>query len=165
LSEISGDRLSTFQHDYLRSGSPAHKDWLQTILYIRDRLNLPALTLRVYFADEIFAPQDSEFRRLITVEQGKAVFQSYARTLRPLGKLREKGLDRYFVHLTLPFERKRDGGWDESRKRPAVTTQETGLRRWGERMVMGVGYDSTALQRKEDGWSQWEWETWLDYHM
>jgi hypothetical protein len=154
-----------FDHDYLRTGSSAHKDWLQTILYIRDRLNLPSLTLRVYFADVMFEPQDSEFRKLITVEQGKAVFQSYARTLRPLSKLREKGLDRFFVHLTLPFERKRDRDWDEPGNITAVTAQETGLRRWGERMVMGDGYDSTALRRKEDGPSQWELESQEDYHM
>lgn len=143
-----------FHRDFLRTGSPAHEDWLQTINYIRDRLNLPSFTLRVYFADLYFAPQDSRLRRWITVEQGRAVFQSYARTLRPLSKLREKGLIRFFVHLTLPFERKRDRYAKEEMGN--IKVQKKGLRRWGERMVMGDSYDSEALQKKESGRGQWE---------
>lgn len=151
-----------FHHDYLRSGSPAHKDWLQTTLYIRERLNLPSLTLRVYFADVVTPFHTDTFRTHITLEQGKAVLQSYVRTLRPLSKLREKGLDRFFVHLTLPYEPIRDRNYNYPGTFVAL---KKGLNRWGEKIVMGDGYDSKALRRMEDGWSQWKFETVQDHYV
>jgi hypothetical protein len=98
-----------FEEDYLRITVPAYQEWLQTITFMRNGLNLPNLTLRVYMAD-ISAYDHYQglpgFRRGITKERGITIVQMYNRTLMPLAEL--KGLGKFFVHLTWPFARTKD---------------------------------------------------------
>jgi hypothetical protein len=105
-----------FNDGYLRPYEPAYQDWLRTIYYVRDKLYLPTLTLRVYMADHY--PNGAgvtPFRSNITKEQGMTIFRMYARTLGPLSELNE--MNRFFAHLAWPFAWN-PGGRRRRRERP-----------------------------------------------
>jgi len=149
-----------FYDDYLCPHEPAYQDWLQTIEYVRERLDLPMLTLRIYMADYILHGElVADFRSTMTKEQGMAILKMYARTLGPLSKLREKGLSRFFADLAYPFAHTRFG----LRNPTSVLERSTELRQRIERLVMGDDYDGTLLETKELGNSQWLEESLRDY--
>ncbi|CZR60241.1 uncharacterized protein PAC_10137 [Phialocephala subalpina] len=150
-----------FYDDYLRPHETAYQDWLQTIEHVSGLLNLPMLTLRVYMADYILHGEPvADFRKTLTKEQGMTIVKMYARTLRPLSKLRENGLGQFFARLAWPFAHTRFG-----LRNPTLAREQSAyLRRLIERLVMGDDYDSTVVQTKESGNndSQWLQEAYAD---
>jgi hypothetical protein len=143
-----------FDEDYLRPHEPAYQDWLQTIDYVKDKLYLPTLTLRVYMADHAAHGNNvTLFRRRITKEQQRTILSMWVRTFRPLSKL--NGMNRFFAHITLPYSSTPRGRRDRN-ERPDWYFEEN--RQWDqrvERLVMGDDYDSTLLKENEVRDSQW----------
>ncbi|TVY59259.1 hypothetical protein LCER1_G000480 [Lachnellula cervina] len=151
-----------FNDDYLRSDDPAYQQWLQVIEHMC-QLNLPGLSLSIVMADGPYdRSHEKQFRFPITKDQARTVFRMYLRTLSPLSKLRDNGLQFFFAALTSPYS------WDalfllyddldnpvsQTRSR-AVEKQISGLTRRVERDVMGQDYDSSRFQGKAHGKSQW----------
>lgn len=132
--------------DFLPQGSPAYCEWVSTINQVRDRLSLPVLTLRVYFADRLYPMDDwdgrcfepNPFRRNMTRDQESAVVAFYFRVVRPLAVLSLLG--HFAVDAAWPalwstreldrMQRDRRKTFDMMRK----------LNRLCEELVMGKGY-------------------------
>jgi hypothetical protein len=92
-----------FHDDYLRPHEPAYQDWLKAVDYASELLNLPMLTLDVYFFDYLYHCEPTpDFRNNMTKEQGLKIVRTYARTLRPLSKLRANGLSRFSALASYP---------------------------------------------------------------
>ena len=127
-------------------------DWNETLEKVKDDLNLPKLTIRVYFAASLPPFEDHgheivpSWRRQMTGVQSQAIQTSYLDTISPLKRLR--GLGRFFAHLADPSL------WVEGRE----LVEETGLpalEHEVERVVMGDWYDSSAAGKVEETWSRW----------
>ncbi len=97
--------LPPFRTPWMLADEPAYRQWQEAIGIVRDYLTLPALTLRVYFADKRpydDPSSDSPFRDTMTKAQAMEIYVSYMRILMPLQGL--KGLSKLFVHVAWPWE-------------------------------------------------------------
>ena len=154
---------------------PAARDWLSTVAWLRDRLNLPGLTLRVVAMDVSNGAPD-RFGEA-TAEEIAALLKVYADLVRPLRGLAEPpGLARFYAHFRYPQERfldailndliyiddddddddeitepRRRGPWYD----PWLHKED--LKERLERYVMGARYESLyADGREEPGPSHWD---------
>ena len=143
-----------FDEDYLRPHEPAYQDWLEIIDYVRDKLNLSALTLRVYMADyDVHGHHVTPFRRNMTKEQGKAVVAMYFRALTPLSKLNQ--VSRLFLHLAWPFTWTRAGRQVRRETPERVKQQIATMEQRLESLVIGDAYNSMRLGKNREVRSQW----------
>ena len=137
---------------------PAIRDWRKTVSWVQDKINGPALTLRLVAADISTDPaMDPD---TITVAEGDTIHRGYMELLKPLEQLTKgpNGLARFYVDLRYPWE------WtEELRDRPPqdryelVKVRKRELERRAERRVMGDRYDSQyANERKEPRVSLWQ---------
>ncbi|TVY87801.1 hypothetical protein LAWI1_G006900 [Lachnellula willkommii] len=146
-----------FYDDYLGYDEPAYQDWLQTIDHIGNLANLPMLTLRVSMADIVLEPQYlEEYRTRMSIEKRNTILKVYHRVLKPLSKLRGKGLDRFFVDLILPVAHTPRFQTQIQENPNYCCAMRTTLRLWGERMVMGSEYDSEKLRTGKPEDAQWQ---------
>lgn len=115
-------------------GHSALIDWVATLKWAADRLNLPGLTIRKVMAD----PWNLEFhgnpyRRRATAAQGKAMVKGYRHILRPMSRLGE--LARFYAHFSWPLKRNEE--WQESRdKIDIVKKKEQALKEAAEKLVL-----------------------------
>ena len=143
----------------------AMQDWRETVGWLQDKINGPALTLRLVGAHSSSNGPDSPYTDTITVAEGDTIHRGYMELLQPLEQLTEgpNGLARFYADLRYPWQ------WtDESRNRPDsyewVEARKRSLERMAERRVMGDRYDSQyANGRKEPGKSLWR-HTFYDHH-
>lgn len=127
------------------------KEWEDTLKAVREYLNLPKLTIRVYFSDN--RPYE-EFHRLITTKKERLqIYGSYLRVIQPLGQL--KGLERLFVKVAWSWEWTWEGRLRGREERERLQREMKDAERWIERMVMGEEYDSGRLGKGEMGTMQW----------
>lgn len=154
-----------FPDDYLQSHEPAFEQWLQVIEHIC-QLNLPKLSLSIVMAE---VPEsrglDDQCRGNMTKKRALRIYQMYLRTLKPLSRLKENGLQAFFVTLASPYtfmqEPRSLHHWDAHRSFLEQMAQKTKLLGQRiERTVMGDEYDSRLLQHKAHGMSGW-----LAYHI
>ena len=152
--------IPPFDEDYLSPDSTAYDEWLQTVTYIKEYLNLPTLTLRIDFADcrdtaNCYLPKPRPFHSGMLDQRSKLV-RIYARVIAPLEEL--KGLKRFFVHIQWPFHWTEDGRLvrysDPASQQRGVEMLEKGL----EQRVKGPAYDSKSLGKDEVRNSQWREE-------
>ncbi|TVY87470.1 hypothetical protein LAWI1_G007869, partial [Lachnellula willkommii] len=158
-----------FHNDYLQVHEPAYRQWLQVI----DRmcqLNLPNLSLAVVMADGPARHLNDGrlFRGSISEQQARKVFDMYSRTLEPLSKLKQNGLRAFFLTLASPYtwaaeHRKNsllaphlqavyDAADDHCREIECERLEFTQIM---EQAVMGKDYDSSMVQERSHGRSQW----------
>ena len=144
-----------FQTPWMLAHEPVYRQWLESIEIARDHLTLPALTVRVHFADRLShdVPSSSTFRATMTKEQALEIYMSYARVVMPLKGL--KGLGKLFVHVAWPWEWTERGRWRRMEQRGAVEREVLSMERRLEKMVMGEGYESQRIGKEEVGMSQW----------
>ncbi|VBB76049.1 Putative protein of unknown function [Podospora comata] len=121
--------------------SPAQKDWLATVDWAKDKLNLRGLTLRVVMADvsDWGAPDD---RVDMTAEQDRAIIKAYHRIITPLrlwgqpNSSSDTVLARFCANLVEPSKHTysiEDPFWEEERSR----VFEDQLKEKVERLVRG----------------------------
>lgn len=143
-----------FEEDYLRTDEPGYQAWLNTISHIKNKLNLPLLTIRVFFAQWI-ETTGNEGRltnsSLSTREYGCSVVRAYGRILKPFSAL--IGLHQFFVDLAPPFDRTRPGQVTATKEPERVRFHTDQLEKKVETMVMGIGYDSVGKSNQRA--SQW----------
>ena len=140
---------------YLAPRGSALQNWEHTVEHLRDKLNLPSLTLRVYYADFYGPCHATPFRRQLHRKEGWRVGGAYMRIIRPLQKLKESGLKKLFVYAAWPWMWTRKGRNTARKSRWIVDTDVSYLERRLERRVMGDEYDSALLGKHELPKSQW----------
>ena len=138
---------------------PAARDWPSTVAWLRDRLNLPGLTLRVVAMDVSNGTPD-RFGEA-TAEEIAALLKVYTHLVRPLRGLAEPpGLARFYAHFRYPRERPLDAVLDDPPRRgpwydPWLHKKD--LKERLERYVMGARYESLyADSREEPAPSDWD---------
>ncbi|EAQ91883.1 predicted protein [Chaetomium globosum CBS 148.51] len=143
---------------------PAVRDWAAVVGWLRDRLNLPVLTLRVVVTDESNGTPDRA--RGATPEEAATQLGAYTALLRPLQRLAEPpGLARFYAHFQYPWE---TAPWDLALYQPPgpwydPCFHKRDLKERLERYVMGARYESLyADGRKEPGPSDWDYMYFAD---
>ena len=131
---------------------PAFEQWQQATEIVRDHLTLPALTLRVCFADKspYDYPCNPPFRNAINnKERAMELWTSYMRIMYPLRGL--KGLNKLFVHAAWPYEWTERGNWRIREQRAAVQREIRDVEARLEGMVMGEEYESESMGKRLEG--------------
>ena len=147
--------IPPFDEYYLLSHEPAYQEWLQTIDHVKEKLNLPLLTVRIYMAEYKKSSNSGPrpFHARMTHERRSTLVKTYARIVGPLSKLR--GLKKCFVHIAWPFDWTAAGRRlryiDPESQRRGVKAIEHKL----EQRVLGSDYDSISLGKSELPRSQW----------
>ena len=141
-----------FRTPWILAHESAYRQWQDTIVSVQDHLTLPALNLRIYFADKL--PYDdtspsSPFRITMTKEQAIEIYKSYMRILMPLQGLNR--LSKLFVHVAWPWEWTERGRWKRREERDSVEREVSDVERRLERMVMGMNYESDRVGKGELG--------------
>lgn len=144
-----------FRTPWMLAHEPAFQQWKQAIEIVRDHLTLPALTLRVYFAERYhyFSISEPPFRNPMNKEGAIEIWVSYMRIMYPLRGL--KGLSKLFVHAAWPYEWTERGNWRRINQRDAVKREIWDVEARLERMIMGEEYESERVGKGELRESQW----------
>lgn len=82
-------------------GHPALVDWVATLDWAANKLNLPGLTIRMVMAD--LWNYEASNGRDVTAAQGEAMLKGQRRILRPMSRLRE--LARFYALCSWPLKR------------------------------------------------------------
>ncbi|KAL8737158.1 MAG: hypothetical protein Q9181_001976 [Wetmoreana brouardii] len=151
--------IPPFEDDYLRPNEPAYQEWLETIDWIKGKLCLSMLMLRICAADCLMTSiNTTTYRSKITQEQAQMILGMYGRTVAPLSRL--NSLHRFFAHFAWPF------AWTQIGRRllednlGLVQQQVQKWEQMAEEIVMGNDYNSNELGKGKQGNSQWM-EQWL----
>lgn len=152
----------------ISANSPVYEDWIAAIDYARGNLNLPALTVRVYFQDFRTYAETPPYRKSVSLTREKGlqtIVSVYELLVSPLSQLAgDNGLNRCFVHAAWPWAWTPDallyagqnickGSGDTSRW---AKRDEHRISRDLERLVMMDGtYDGMVSGKKKLGKSQW----------
>lgn len=139
-----------------KQDDPVLRDWHDTVDWVRDKINAPALTLRV--VAKYHSDQGATDGTWLTSAEAKEIMEAYFRILKPLGRLaRDDGLARFGADLTWPWERIESMSWrlyvDDTRA--WLTTRERWLKERAERAVLGVRYEcqrSRIIEPREGEW-------------
>ena len=73
----------------------------------------------------------------MTEEESQTIVNAYERAIKPLSKLRGKGLNRFFKDLKLPWGRAVKSIRKQKEEPSAYMAELRELQLWGERLVMG----------------------------
>ncbi|KAL2168386.1 hypothetical protein VTG60DRAFT_7299 [Thermothelomyces hinnuleus] len=127
---------------------PAMEDWRDTVAWLRDKINGPALTMRLFVTeqDEIRPPGLPH-----TVAERDKVYRAYMSILQPLRQLTEgvNGLAGFYTSLHVYPQR-----WIENvsgiRAGEMWETEHKALKEKAERYVMGDRYDSLYANGREE---------------
>ncbi|KAH6649300.1 hypothetical protein F5144DRAFT_624540 [Chaetomium tenue] len=137
---------------------PVMRDWIATVGWIGDKLNPPALTLRVMGTDESNGTPDRAGGA--TAEEAATQLRAYRALLRPLQRLAEPpGLARFYAHFQYPWD---TAPWDLALYQAPgpwydPLFHKRDLKERLERYVMGARYESLyADGREEPGPSDWD---------
>lgn len=141
-----------------QNGDPALEDWTACVGWLKDKIDLPALTLRLYMGGMNVVDPESD-RLALTKEDGQEILKAYARILRPLSELGGVGLASFYAHFEWPWKyassqvpwRRVEG--DTFRR---VMTKETVLKQGAEQWVMGDRHDTLYVNGKEPPESMWK---------
>jgi hypothetical protein len=140
-----------------RDGHAALQDWSDTIDWVKDKVNLPGLTVRLVMADASeWSPP--EHRENMTKEEGNEILKGYARILGPLARLGDIDLGRFYAQFAWPWRWtprvcrriESDDGleWLKSKERQ--------LKERAEAFVMGARYERLYPGREEPPDSLWQ---------
>lgn len=123
-----------------KKGQAAHEDWVRTIEWLRKRLTLSAVTIRVCMADP-FDGDEPAYRLSMTKEQGEEVLSAYTRILAPLVHLGSDGLARFYAQFTWPQKHARDAHGDRRIfEEERCEAKERVIKERAERLIMGDRY-------------------------
>jgi hypothetical protein len=134
------------------------QDWWSTVDWLRDKLNLPGLTIRLAVSEVGGAPRS--YYRIITTKQGETVLTAYMDLMRPLRGLADAGLARFFAHLSYPWKFTEASKVRGRAEGVAFLWRERdALKKRAEQHVMGRRYEglysnSIRDEPEESDWAQ-----------
>ncbi|KAH6623936.1 hypothetical protein F5144DRAFT_584797 [Chaetomium tenue] len=144
-----------------RDGHPAFLDWDTTVEWLKDKLNLRGLTVRLAVTGHLGPGGGSQSNYDCTRKQGKEILATYNRILHPLrllGTAPDGGLARFYAVLPWPLKWSRLAreqisvkGWDW------LDSKDAELKKRAEKFVMGDRYESVTLATMEPRKSVWNW--------
>jgi hypothetical protein len=141
---------------------PSLRDWVATIDWVRNKINSPALTLRLTVAGLLaLPPSHPDERALVTQAQGDQVLAGYERILRPLACLGEDGLARFHADFAWPWKWVRpayDGHQELTNYQQLLAwaeAKEVVLNQRAGRLVLGDRYD--RIRRGEGTLEEMPW--------
>ncbi|KAH6626572.1 hypothetical protein B0J18DRAFT_464568 [Chaetomium sp. MPI-SDFR-AT-0129] len=152
-------------------GHPALQDWIDTLDWVKDKINAPAITLRLVMAgSRMWHPACPDDRGGLTRVQGIAVLTGYDRILKPLAVLREHGLTRFYADFAWPwkwtkrvYERLRAAD-DPNAILSWLDGQETLLNDRAERLILGEDqHDRLRSNEAKPGPSPWKMHSGREY--
>ncbi|KAL2196813.1 hypothetical protein P885DRAFT_60823 [Corynascus similis CBS 632.67] len=158
--------FSPFNHqNLLKDGHPALQDWKETVQWVKDKLNIPALTLRLVVAghpNPYVGTPSGGFE--MTRAEGKEVLATYSRILYPLQLLSPdtgKGLARFYAKLPWPMKWSHwihhRLGEEEEAVQELIDSKEQELKERAELFVMGQRYERVSAAAAEPEMSVWWW--------
>ncbi|KAK4100484.1 hypothetical protein N658DRAFT_559555 [Parathielavia hyrcaniae] len=127
-----------------RTGSRAMRDWFRTVDWLRDKINAPALILRLIVAEE----SDSNFPEVYiyptTRDEGDLIDAAYTQLCWPLGQLAEDGLAGFHADFAYPWRLTPEyqERYDEEDDWDWVDDLKEKYKERAGRDVMGDRYDS-----------------------
>ncbi len=144
-------------------GHPAMQDWQETIEWVKDKINAPALTVRLMMGGNgPCLPRYPDNRQKMTQAQGNEVLAGYTRIFELLVRLGgNNGLARFYAYFSWPWkwtqwvdDKFNDDydvalAWLESKERP--------LKEHAERLIMGTRYERLYIGDGEPKVSFWQY--------
>lgn len=137
-----------YNQEWPQEGSPALRDWIETIQFIKEKMNLEGLTIRLtmYGAPmlDYAGPRED-----MTGHEAREVRQAYARILGPMTGLGDEGLKRFYAEISLPEQFTswfRDKYSTVEHFTIRITKEERQLKERAQQLVMGSRY----AQQPED---------------
>ena len=163
--------FAPFPHQsWPQDGHPAVQGWAETVVWVKNQLTLPGLTLRLIMAGNLeWSPNgsdngmDSGIKEL-TQAQGKEVLAGYRRILGPLKHLdaaSNNGLARFYAEMAWPWKwgewvkACRDRDYYTAQKR--LKSREQELRSRTERFILGDRYHLVSSEVAQPPQSVWQW--------
>ncbi|EAQ83070.1 predicted protein [Chaetomium globosum CBS 148.51] len=142
-------------------GHPALQDWIDTLDWVEDKINTPAITLRLTMAGlRGWSPAYPDGREELTQAQGDAVLAGYDRILRPLARLGKHGLTRFYADFAWPWKWTNWVGErllrDYAANRSWLREQEKSLNERAERLILGDQHDRLRSHEGEPEESPWK---------
>lgn len=146
------------------------QDWQETVTWVQDKINAPALTVRLVMLD-CADESDERLRRLImTAENGQAILDGYKSILKPLKLLARDGLARFYAHLADPWAHTFEtdaylnslyphvpGEYSPKERHEWLDARRWKLKARTERCVMGDRYKTVyANDKGEPALSAWQ---------
>lgn len=143
-----------------RDEHPALEDWAETLDWVKDKLNLPALTLRMIMAGNRGFRPDGSLE--MTRAQGKEVGATHIRIISPLQRLgaaTDNGLARFYAELHWPWLWTEWVGekLKEESRREWLQSKHRELKTRAERAIMGERYRGVDSVVGEPHRSVWNW--------
>ncbi len=135
-------------------------DWNETVTWLQDKINGPALTIRLVAADESNGDPHGAGPDHITEAEGDTIHRGYMELLKPLEQLTKgpNGLARFYVDLRYPWEWTDEvlGAHPPQNRSRLVEVKRGELKKRVERRVLGDRYDGQyANERQEPKRSFW----------
>ncbi|KAH6855372.1 hypothetical protein B0I37DRAFT_54943 [Chaetomium sp. MPI-CAGE-AT-0009] len=153
-------------------GHPALQDWIDTLDWVRDKINTPGITLRLTMAgSRMWSPRYPDDREELTQVQGDAVLAGYDRILKPLARLGKHGLTRFYADFAWPWK------WTNWVNERLLATNEYGADRYwleleakekllnerAERLILGDQHDRLRSNEDKPEENPWKIHCSLDY--
>ena len=133
---------------------PVLQDWQDTIEWLVDKVNAPALTLRLAGAGVSYDSPE-EYRRIVSMKDGEEIWEAHLQLARPVRVLAGAGLGRFFVGFPFPWEFA-IGVERKEEMRGRIEAGRERLKESLERMVLGGRYEGQYVDgREEPGVSFW----------
>ena len=135
--------------NYCPENSPQQIDWISTLDYASEHLDLAKTTVRIPFVAWI--PRDPQavlpYRGAITADTDGGIRETYMTIVKPLKRL--KGLGRFFASMSDPT------AWSSEHSiRPLSYLKD--LEDEAEKWVMGEHYDAVAAGKLKVSASRWQ---------
>ena len=127
---------------------PVLQDWQATVDWLVDKVNAPALTLRLAGVEVHYGSPD-EYHKVISKSDGVDIAKAHMDLMRPLKALGGIGLARFFAHFPYPWdltlERHR-----RHEMRPRMEAKQKQFKASFERMVLGDRYENQYANGREE---------------
>ncbi|KAH6846955.1 hypothetical protein B0I37DRAFT_373964 [Chaetomium sp. MPI-CAGE-AT-0009] len=145
-----------------RDDHPALRDWDEGVEWLKGKLNLRVLTLRMVMAGNPDPGRGYRGSYEMTPDQAKEIMATYNRILLPLqllGTAPGGGLARFCAELPWPLKW---SGWARDRVEDGkflewLASKDAEIKRRAEKFVMGDRYESVSLSGVEPQMSAWWW--------
>ncbi|KAL2144908.1 hypothetical protein VTI28DRAFT_8369 [Corynascus sepedonium] len=143
-------------------GHPALEDWNATVDWVKHKITIPGLTLRLTMAGSMSrVPEKPDHRDSLSQAQGDEVLAGYDRILKSLACLGgEDGLAQFYADFAWPwkwttwsYETRQVMGFRAHRR--LIKSKEDVLNERAERFILGDRYERFSASKRKDEETPW----------